>query len=58
MKKWKFYSHTLATWVWPAEFWKSKIFQFLIFLIKTDKKLDTQIFRMIVKVAWKIHKKL
>ena len=31
---------------------------FLIFLAETDKKLDTENFRMIVQVVWKIYEKL
>lgn len=30
---------------------------FLIFLTKTDKKLDTENFRMILQEVWKIYKK-
>ena len=38
----------------PAEFTKSKISKVLIFLTETDKKLDTENFRMIVQVVWEI----
>ena len=30
----------------------------MIFLTKTDKKFDTENFRMIAQVIWKIYKKL
>ena len=39
--------------MWPAEFTKRKI-SVLIFLTETDKKLDTENFRMIVQVVWEI----
>ena len=40
--------------MWPAEFTKRKISNVLIFLTETDKKLDTENFRMIVEVVWEI----
>ena len=40
--------------MWPAEFRKRKISNVLIFLTETDKKLDTENFRMIVQVVWEI----
>ena len=45
-------------WLWPTKFKKSRIFKFLISLTKTDKKLHTKNFRMIVQVVWKIYKKM
>ena len=51
------YSHPFAKWLWSVEFTKSKNSKFLIFLTKTDNKLDTENFRMIVQVVWKVYKK-
>ena len=41
--------------MWPVKFRKSKILKSLFFLTETDKKLDTENFRMIVQMVWKIY---